>query len=305
MADEGQVSRKIFFYRIEHFSDIKDQLPPSLQHISTLTFNDQGRYQQDASENVLLSVYPDSFTYPLRLRFGRTRRDLLPEIEKDGVLGTLDLEENAGLIDVGHIMIFDDGHVAVESSRDAPNIKKLGDYLYLKGKALSTSPRFLPLYERDIVAVLEELDRVRVIELDVPPSMSDLIRQADNHLADAISAAERAGSTEKVVLDLVGNVTSEGRLKSLARKLAQIVKNDPTSRGRFNTLKVSGFTDGTRPRKFVDVLEEKLVSGEVFTRKSSKSRSIDSDEAFRVIERAYNSKKDRLALAAAGNDLWP
>lgn len=305
MADERQVSRKVFFYRIEHFSDLKADLPQALRHIDTLSFHDQGRYQQDISENVLLSVYPDSFEYPIRIRFGRTRRDMLPDVEKDGVLRTLSLDDNAGLIDVGHIMIFEDGHAAVESSRDAPNIKKLGDYLFLKGKSLSTSPTFLPLFERDIVQVLEELDRVRLIELDVPPDMEELIRIADNNLADAIKAAERAGSTEKVVLDLVGNVSSEGRLKALARNLAEFVKGHPTEKARFNKLRVSGFSDGIRPRKFVDILEERLVSGEIFARRSEKSRSIDSDDAFRVIERAYNLRKDRLSSAAAGSDIWP
>ena len=304
MADEGQVARKVFFYRIEHFSDVKALLPETASRIGRLEFHDQGRYQQDLSENVLLSVYPDTVSYPIKLRFGRTRRDMLPDVEKDGVLGTLSLEENAGLIDVGHIVIFDDGHVAVESNRDAPKINKLGDYLFLKGQNLPTSPKFLALFERDIVEVLEDLDRVRLIELDIPPDMSELIRTADNHLADAIKSAERAGSSEKVILDLVANSSSEARLKILARRLAQLVKGNPSERHRFNSLRVSGFSDGSKPRKFVDILEEKLVSVEIFSRKSEKSRSLDSDEAFRVIERAYEAKKSRIAAAAAGNPLW-
>lgn len=304
MAEEGQVSRKVFFYRIEHFSDCKDLLPATMKAIDQLDFHDQGRYQQDTSENVLLSVYADTTEYPLKLRFGRTRRDMLPDIEKNGKLGTLSLEENAGLIDVGHIIIFDDGHVAVESSRDAPRIKKLGDYLFLKGRNLTSSPKFLPLFERDIVEALEELDRVRLIELDVPPDTSELIRSADNHLADAISAAALAGSAEKVVLDLVANSSSEARLKRLARKLAEIVKGSTVDRQRFNGLKVSGFADGVRPRKFVDVLEEQLVSVEIFTRKAEKSRSLNSTDAFKVLEAAYRERKPKLAAAAAGNELW-
>jgi len=304
MADEGQVARKVFFYRIEHFADVKNLLPETASRIEQLQFHDQGRYQQDLSESVLLSVYPDTISYPIKLRFGRTRRDMLPDVEKDGVLGTLSLEENAGLIDVGHIIIFEDGHVAVESNRDAPRISKLGDYLYLKGQNLPTSPKFLALFEKDIIEALEDLDRVRLIELDIPPDMSELIRSADNNLADAIKSAERAGSSERVVLDLVGNSSSEKRLKLLARRLAELVKGNSAERHKFNSLRVSGFSDGSRPKKFVDILEEKLVSVEIFTRQSAKSRSLNSDEAFRVIERAYEEKKTRLSAAAAGNPLW-
>lgn len=304
MADDGQVVRKIFFYRIAHFNEVKDLLPDAMKSIERLGFHDQGRYQQDISENALLSVYPETTSYPLKLKFGRTRRDMLPDVEKDGVLSTLSLDEDAGLIDVGHIVIFDDGHVAIESNRDAPRINKLGDYLYLKGKNLPTAPAFLPLFERDIVETLDNIDRVRLIELDVPPDISDLIRQADNHLADAIEASERAGSTEKVVLDLVANSTSEIRLKSLARKLAELVKGSQSQRQRFNTLKVSGYTNGVKPKKYIDILEEKLVSIEVFSRKSSKSRSIDSDEAFRILLSTFEENKHKIKGAATGGDIW-
>jgi len=304
MADDGQVLRKIFFYRISHFDEVKHLLPETLKVIAGLGFHDQGRYQQEVSENALLSVYPETTSYPLKFKFGRTRRDMLPDVEKDGVLSTLSLDENAGLIDVGHIIIFEDGHVAIESNRDAPRIGKLGDYLYLKGKNLPTAPKFLPLFERDIVEALENIDRVRVIELDVPPDISSLIRQADNHLADAIEASERAGSTEKVVLDLVANSNSEVRLKELARKLAVIVKGSQSQRQKFNSLKISGFTNGLKPRKYIDILEEKLVSMEIFVRKSPKSRSIDTDYAFRTLEIAYSSNLDKIKSAAAGGDIW-
>jgi hypothetical protein len=217
----------------------------------------------------------------------------------------LELDEEAGLIDVCHIIIFADGHVAAEFNHDGPRIKKLGDYLYLKGKGLLHSPRFLPLFERDIVEVLKEIDAIRVLEIDVPPDTSALIRQAEDNLADAIDASERAGSTEKVSIELVGNASSGARLRELARRLAEIIKKNPRDRERFFTLKASGYTHGSKIKRFVDILEERLISGEVFTRRNKKSRSLDTDDAFRVIERAYNSKKEKLALAASGNDPWP
>lgn len=304
MAEEANVSRKVYFFRIEHFHDLKEGLLTCLSEIQQLPFHSQGRYQQDTSENVLLSVYPDRVQYPLRLRFGRTRRDMLPDVERAGTLTTLELEEDAGLIDVCHIVIFPDGHVAAEFNHEGPRIRKLGEYLYLKGKHLPTIPRFLPLFERDIVSVLNELDTVRILEIAVPPDTSALIRQADRNLADAIAASEKAGSSEKVSLELVGNSNSGPQLRDLGRRLAELIKGNPRDRERFNTLKVSGYVHGSKLRRFVDILEEQLVSGEMFSRNAPKSRSLESDFAYSVIEKAYQFKREKLAAAATSADPW-
>lgn len=166
MADEeGGIPRKVYFLRVEHFAQLQSELPGAFQRISNLPFNDTGRYQVDALTNSRLCGFPDSQEYPLRFRFGRTRRDLLPDVEREGHLKTLELQEDEGLIDVCHIIIFADGYVAAEFNRDGPRIEKLGSYLFEKGATLPALPRFLPLYERDIVEVVSHLDQVRVLDI--------------------------------------------------------------------------------------------------------------------------------------------
>lgn len=229
---------------------------------------------------------------------------MLPEVERAGELSTLQLEEDAGLIDVCHIIVFPDGHVASEFNHDGPRIRKLGDYLYLKGGNIPNAPRFLPLFERDIVSVLNDLDAIKILEIDVPPDTSALIRLADNNLADAIDATEKAGSTEKVSLELVGNQASGNKLRNLARALAELIQDNPRERKRFNTLKASGYNQGSRLRRFVDLLEEQLVSGELFARSAPKSRSLDTDYAYSTLERAYELKRGKLASAATSTDPW-
>ena len=47
--DAAVVSRKVHFFRIEHFAEIKVALPGAFQRIANLPFNDGGRYQNDVS----------------------------------------------------------------------------------------------------------------------------------------------------------------------------------------------------------------------------------------------------------------
>lgn len=303
--EEPSVLRKVYFFRIEHFDDLKHDLPECLETILALPFHDQGRYQKDISDNILLTVYPDRMKYPLRLRFGKTRRDSLPDIERNGNLETLSLDEDAGLIDVCHIVIFDDGHVAAEFNNDGPRIRKLGDYLFMKGKNIKCSPKFLPLFERDIVSVINDLDSINLVEISVPPDSADLIRLADEDLASAIEAVERAGATKKIGLTLHSSATQQdSKLKRSIRRLAELIKSTPSSRERFGTLKASGFSSGSSVRRYIDLLEQQLISGEVFSRNTPKSRSLHSATTYEIIEDAYKLKRTKLKDAAVADDLW-
>jgi hypothetical protein len=247
-----------------------------------------------------LCAFPDSKTYPLKIRFGKTRRDALPQIEHEGSLKNLELQENEGLIDISHVMIFDDGFVAAEWNHEGPKLAQLSPYFFEKGR-LNTPPKFLILMERDIVEVINKLASVRVFEIDLPPDAAELARDADENLYTAIKATEALGATKRIALKLTADKNAL-KLRDLARSFAQLIKSRPHERERFKGLSVNGYDSESRAAKFVDILESKLVSGEIFTRTSERARSIDSDDAYRVIERAYTENKGKLKTAATTSD---
>lgn len=302
MADEETtVQRKVYFFKIEHFSHLKDSIPSALSRINELPFNDEGRYRPDTKSNSRLCVFVDEAQYPIKIRFGKTRRDLLPQIEENGNLQTLELQENAGLIDISHIMVFEDGFVAAEWNFEGPKIAQLGPYLFEKGR-INTQPSFLVLMERDIVQVVSNLKSVRVLEIDVSPDAAAIARDVDDQLVSAIEASSQLGGTKRVCLKLTSDNNSSHILAAVAKKLANIVKNRPHERSNFHGISVSGYDGEIRANRFVDILESKLVSGEIFTRTSSRSRSINSDDAYRVINRAYLSNREKLLSAATSTD---
>lgn len=234
---QATIARKIYFFRIEHFAEYANKVRGALQRIENLEFNDNGRYLLEAN-NARLCVFPDSLEYPLRLRFGRIRRDQLPDVESKGRLKALEIAEYDGLIDLGHLIIFDDGHVAAEWNPDGPKIQKLTGYLADKGGVLD-NVRFRNLFERDIVEVVSRLDGVRILDIDLPPDAVELAREADRGLGDAIVAAKNLGATKKVGLSLSADQTSS-KLRELALKLARIIQARPQERSRFYTLRATG-----------------------------------------------------------------
>lgn len=300
MAEAPTVDRKIYFFRIEHFANLKDNIRGALERIENLPFNDQGRYLIEPRD-VRLCVFPDSLEYPLKLRFGRTRRDQLPVVESAGKLEALEIDENAGLCDLGHLIIFEDGHVAAEWNPDGPKLRKLAAYLSNKGDLMS-DVKFRNLFERDIVEVVSRLDGVRVLDIDLPYNAVELAREADPSLADALVAAEKLGASKKTGLTLTADQSS-GKLRNLAMKLASIIQKRPYERDRFLMLKATGYDAARTRTRYVDILEDKLVAGEMFPKRDSRSRSIDSKEAYRLIQRSYNEMRPKLASAATSGDL--
>lgn len=299
-TEESTISRKVYFFKIEHFADIKESLPGAISRIGDLPFDNDGRYRLEPLSRTRMCAFPDSTVYPLRIRFGKTRRDALPQIEHEGSLKTLELRENEGLIDISHVMIFEDGFVAAEWNHEGPKLAQLSPYFFEKGK-LNNPPKFLILMERDIVEVVSKLASVRVLEIELPPDAAELAREADENFYTAIKATEALGATKRVALKLTAD-KSTIKLRDVARRFAQIVKDRPHERERINGLSVSGYDTSSKLRKFVDILENKLVSGEVFTRTSERSRSIDSEDAYKVIERAYIENRDKLKIAATSTD---
>ena len=302
MADQRPTTaRKVYFFRIEHFADIKAKLPGALERIENLPFSDVGRYFVEARAGTRLCLFPDSLDYPLRLRFGRIRRDQLPDVESSGKLAALELAENAGLIDLGHLIVFEDGHVAAEWNPEGPKLQRLTPYFIEKG-GLTENVKFRNLFQRDIVGVVSKLRSVRILDIDLPPDAVELAREADDNLADAVIAAEKMGATKKVGLTLTADQGSSSLL-DLAIKLARIIQGRPQERHRFHTLKATGYDGTSGISRYVDILESKLVTGEMFPKKDDRSRSLDSEEAYRLIHRSYVEMRHKLADAATSGDI--
>lgn len=300
-GEDANIFRRVYFFRVEHFDEVRESLPLALARVSELEFEDSGRYKFDPSSNLRLSAYPDTATYPLKLRFGRIRRDALPQVERAGDLSTLELQEDAGLIDLSHVVIFDNGYVAAEWNPEGPKLAALGAYLFEKGR-LNTVPRFLSLVERDIVDVVRRLDSVRVLEIDLPPDAIELAREADENLAAAIKATAAMGATKRTGLVLTADKPTT-RLRDLAVRLAQTLKRRPQESKDVKNLAVRGYGDGSRVARYIDILESKLVAAEDFPRTSDRARSVKSVETYAILQRLFNENLDRIISAAGTSDL--
>lgn len=296
--DQG-VTRRIYFYRLEHKDEILKVLPGDLARILNLPFTENGRYLAEG-EDYRLVAWPDALEFPLKLRFGKTRLSNLPTKERLGKLEALDLAIDEGLVELCHVIIYDDGFVAAEFNFEGPRIKRLGDYLYAKRQQLSTRPNFLPLFQRDILALVQGMPVIKLLELKGRPSAATLLAKADQNLGHAYGALGNLGANESIELGLSAENRPESKLKELSVKLASLVKSNRGDVGdEMRRLRVRGFTSAGRIDE-VDLLEDHLIAVKTIARQEKKGKALSQSSAYEQIDAAYRERRDELHDAVAG-----
>lgn len=292
MHQPKQVSRKVYFFRIAHFSEIKDVLEDAVLYVDDLPFNDQGRYLPTSTDDTVHSVFVDSASYPIRLQLARIRRSDLPLVEESGKISSLKLSREAGIMDWCHIMIHADGHVVAEFNRDAPRIAALGEYLVFKtGGKIKHAVRFLPLFQKSVLRELDEFETVTVLEIEAISSEADAIAKGDEHIGAAFAACAQLGHAKRTEIVLKTARQPNADLASIAKRLFQ----NPFSRESLTRLKAHGQRDGGR--KPLDLLQQYMIRTEDFLRLDPRSKAVNSEHAFSVLDRTYDEAREAIAAA--------
>lgn len=293
MADRPkQVSRKVYFFRIAHFSEIKNVLEDALRHVEDLPFNDQGRYLPTTTDDTVHSVFVDSSSYPLRLQLARIRRSDLPLVEESGKISALKLSREAGIMDWCHIVIQADGYAVAEFNRDAPRIAALGEYLLFKTAGrIKTAVRFLPLFQKSVLEELSEFEAVTILEIEALSDEADAIAKGDEHIGAAFAACAELGQAKRTEIILKTARQPNADLASIAKRLFQ----NPFSRESLTRLKAHGKRTGSR--KPLDLLQQYMIRTEDFVRLDPRSKAVNSEHAFEVLERTYKDAKPAIQAA--------
>ncbi|MEM7779478.1 MAG: hypothetical protein AAF697_03690 [Pseudomonadota bacterium] len=265
-----------------------------MEHVGALPFNDQGRYQPTSTDDTVHSVFVDSPSYPIRLQLARIRRSDLPLVEEAGSVSALDISQKAGIMDWCHIVITDDGYAVAEFNRDAPRIAALGEYLLFKsGGIIPSALRFLPLFQRSVIAELESFESITVLEIEALTTEASAIAKGDEHIGAAFAACSELGAVRKAEMRLKTARQPTLDLKGIAGRLF----SNPFSRESLTRLKAFGPKDGRR--KELDLLQQYKILNEDFIRLNPRSKAVDSTHAFQVLENAFEKARSTLGDAVS------
>lgn len=295
--------RSIYFYRADaglqpSGKPVAVDLKPVLERVGELACADGQRYLAQDDGNVLCA-WVDSVDHQ-QLRLATIRRSGLPLIEEGGNLNGLDLTINQGLYEPIHVHIFEHNIIGVEFNFYGPRPSRLSTYLRrVTGNNLSPAFTLNPLLRQDVVAQLDRLQEIRVLELAIRPSYASAVREADQDLGSAFRAAARVGTPQLVTLKLsperYGRTWLGPRVLTAVRSLAG--RSD--MRENTKTFKVNGLDDLTDRVEEVDILRDQLVASKRIVRLNPRNRAVDDGAAYTAIGQAYADLKSELEQAAA------
>ena len=295
--------RSIYFYRADaglqtSGKPVALHLKPVLERVGELACADGERYLAQEDDNVLCA-WVDSVAHQ-RMRLATIRRSGLPLIEQGGNLNGLNLTADQGLYEPIHVQVFDKNIIGVEFNFYGPRPSRLSSYLRrVTGNNLCPTFTLNPLLRQDVVAQLNRLHEIRVLELAIRPSYASTVRQADRDLGAAFQAASRVGTPQLVTLKLSPVPHGRNWLGQRVLTAARTLAGREDMRENTKTFKVNGLDDQTARVEEVDVLRDQLVASKRIVRLNARSRAVEDEAAYTAIGQAYADLKPELEQAAA------
>lgn len=305
------IRRKLYFYRVhigtqESGEPIPFNAPSIFRALrqANLIANGCAYISLPQTEDVLRCAVDDIENGQVRLRIGKIRRENLPKQEHNGTVTDLQLPVEAGLLEEAHIVFFENNIVGMEFNYYAPRINGLKSVVTeLLPQYTFEDFQFRQLISEDVLARLNELGELTLFQLRVAPSFASQIQHLDSSLADAITAAANAGSTEEV--EIILRRPARSRTEFLAQSLKSFCRAVVQSSEFYNNakkFKISAQNPTTNKVESLDLLKDKLIVERDIAKSNSRSRAVISNEAYNAISMAHSEMYELLINAPAIGD---
>jgi hypothetical protein len=267
--------------------------------IKQLSFEDGERYLDSPADDAAYCLFIDKVgRQKSYVRWAKIRREALPEIELRGNLTDLDIEEDAGVAEISHVIFFPGNIICFESNFYARPTRLP---LYLRRKAPDDCPRSLdiePLFKSDVRSRLRELKSVSMIRIGATATFFDAITGADETLGRAFKAGATAGNAGEIEITMRGirPLSGTDRL-AWVRQLARRLIGRPGADTELTQFQVAGPSAETDKLLAIDLLSDKLVTTKKILRQSARTRVVDSNSAYDAIEEAHEEMLPEIQAA--------
>ncbi len=294
----GTVRRNIRFFAWENVPHAQEfDFPQAVVDVAALGDPDWRLESGDMTTGAIIDRQPQG-NNPVCLRFFRLREgdDLPHKMDIARTTSPVDVLEGEAITDWTHVVIWPDGYAAHDPHRDAPTLARLA--AYLRG-VVSHRVRFLPLFDRNLIEQLRELDELRAVELRL--AKPDALQDAeDRNLGIFEGVFNMAREAESAT---IATTISVGR--SRKKHLNPDVKDDVVALAEAATeyldqLVVRGVQDGRAVR--IDLLNQRIEGARNINRAAPNVRQPDADAMYDAIIALRNhfDEDDSLTGAARG-----
>lgn len=289
------LERTIHFYCVDvGRDDANDLCPFDFQHllaeIAALEFtltDVPSRYEWESADSRLCAFFdpPDARD---ALIFCRSRHSEPLQLERQGEITNLELEQDQGVLDGSHVVFFPDNVVGIEYNRYAPDATKLGWYLTAKSKNFLRPVELHHLMRTDPADRLAGLRDLREIEIEVRSPFVAIVQNEAPSLGkvlDGVREAAGGGRTVRAILSFPEE-TRKSAFDTLTAPLRRLLQR-PDIADNAIRFKVRGTHQSAGKLEPIDLLADKIITKKQISRAQPGGRTVDSQSAFAEIRKAY------------------
>ncbi len=201
---EDKIFRNISFYRLILKDQGKDVDPIKVfSYIDKLPFDEKGKYLYLRDGNWrLMHIRDIDKKLPLKIIIGNTRRKDLPLLEKEGIPSKLLIDDNEGLYEPTHAIIFPNNVVGVESNFYGPKATSLPAYIKKKAFRIVHEVELIPLMRSDFLEYISRIGEVKLVELKVHRDMTKKFEEIDKSFYHFIKGLKDISTAEYIGISL-------------------------------------------------------------------------------------------------------
>ncbi len=286
----GQAQRKVYFYRVRPLADGGPEWKRAevCNAIRALTGPDV--YFDDGDQVNRAEVI--STVAPHKIRFSKVRRDDLPGVDDGaGDSADLDLDDEAGLIEAIHLVLFKNGIIGAEFFYYGPRVSRFERYLNQK---LDLGPfEVCELIRNDVIDRALDFSDIRLLRIKFSPSVTSQQAAAAANLDGAMKTATTYGADVYADITLRAERHDDG-FKQKVKDLLLGVKRRTTDVEIFDKLEIQGQPTLDSAVTSLDLLSERMYRTVDIPYRAERHRALNSDAAFDAIKQAYKEVKDQI-----------
>jgi hypothetical protein len=298
------IEREIYFFKVDAGSDASGRPKsfdpiPTLSHIDKLPFAMNGRYWQDDNDKVM-ACWVDSKQMPCKIRLGTIRRSDFPQVEQQGEISALEIEEGSGLLEQTHIVFLGNDIAGCDFNFHGPRITRLS--YYLADKAVGIAPpilNFHPILRPDVYKQLQEFKSLKMFTIKLQAPLSEAMRNIDESVWQMVETAQKLGDADFVELVLTASNRSHGLLSDRVLEFVRNLVKYPDLRYEVKKLLIKGYNVKKQDTALLDLLSDKLLVKKEILRADRRSRALSSTSAYKAIIAAFEEYKEQLIDSAS------
>lgn len=292
------IRRTIYFYELQdRFSDqaiSRNQILQIFSRLTSVIRNPNQAYMTIEDNDVARVWIDEAQSFPLKLRFGVTRRTSLPPTERAGVLADLNLPPDQGLSELIHCVFLDNSVVGIEFNHYGPRPSRLASYIQEK---INESVKFVSLINRHTAEQLARYNALTHFQLKVKSAVIDDIRQANETVGGLLENIASYGGVEDVEVRIGAKARSDTILDGRILRGVRALFRNFTEWNDVKKLRVKG-TDAQSGRDIeIDLLSEHLMSQQQIVRIGERSRAVRVDSAYEAIANAARELSEEIEAA--------